>query len=69
MEVKIKGGSIFKVTAQENSKQVEYTEKNQIEQLVANTNCNKNYVTEGGSQLLSKEHISALGLHGEGKDV
>ena len=26
-------------------------------------------MTEGGSQLLSKEYISAFGLHGEGKEI
>ena len=55
MEGKIKGISTFKVTTQENGRQVEYTEKLQIEKLVTDTNFIKYHVTEGGSQLMSKE--------------
>ena len=63
MEESIKGGSTFKVATRENGNLVEYTEKIQIETHVADTDCSKYHMNEGGSQLLSKEYTSDLGLY------
>ena len=69
MEGKIKGGSTSKLTTKINGELVEHTDKGSIERIIATANQKKYHVTEGGSQLLSREYITAFGLHGEGEQI
>ena len=69
MEGKIKGGSTSKLTTLVNGHTVEHTDKASIDSLMAAANEKKYHVTEGGSQLLSREYIESFGAHGEGKDI
>ena len=69
MEGKMKGGSTSKLTTQVNGVTTEHTDKDSIESIIAIANEKKYHVTEGGSQLLSREYIQSFGLHGEGTDI
>ena len=66
MEGKIKGGSTSKLTTKINGEFVEHTDKGSIEKIIATANQVKYHITEGGSQILSREYIAAFGLHGGG---
>ena len=66
MEGKTKGGSTSKVTTKIEGRDVEVTNKVDIEKLCATENERKYHQTEtGNSELLSQELIQDLGHHGE----
>jgi len=70
MEGKIKGGSTSKITKKVDGIEQEFTDRTSIENLCAQENERKNHLTENGnSQLLDKEYIDDLGLHGEGPAI
>ena len=68
MEGKSKGGCTSKVIKQVGLDQIEFTKKEDIERLCAETNELKYHQIEGGgSQLLLPQFINDLGSHGESK--
>ena len=69
MEEKPKGGSISKVTTNDNGVTVEYTDNIEIKIDIAQNNEATHHQTEGGSQLLSPPFLGLLGRHGEGRAV
>ena len=70
MEGKTKGGSTSKVTTKIEGRDVEVTNKVDIEKLCATENERKYHQTEtGNSELLSQEFIQDLGHHGEGPQI
>ena len=70
MEGKTKGGSTSKVITKIEGRDVEVTNKVDIEKLCATENERKYHQTEtGNSELLSQELIQDLGHHGEGPQI
>ena len=70
MEGKSKGGCTSKVIKQVGLDQIEFTKKEDIERLCAETNELKYHQIEGGgSQLLLPQFINDLGSHGESKGM
>ena len=70
VEQKLRAGSTSQVQITKNDGEVIlHTDKEAIEKVISQVNENKYHQTEGGSQLLDKEFIERLGLHGEGPEV
>ena len=69
MEGKIKGGFTSKLEVTTDGTTKEFTEKNDIENLIIKANEEKYHQTEGGSQLLQPSFAASLGAHGEGPEI